>query len=303
MTINYQKSIKRQLIEYAKKENLDIDKTIALYVREGILDRLSRSNLADKFILKGASVFQVFDGKPHRPTADIDLLGYGTNEPQKLKALFTEICSLSLSDGLNFTQISTDILQKGQKYQGVRLKIRGELENIPVTSQIDIGYGHIITPEPQNGEFPTLLGRSSPKLKIYPKETIVAEKLEALVGLGLRNSRLKDYYDLLYLSRNFAFEGKILQTAITNTFNRRETSLPTEIPVGLTEKYLEYNPQRSKLWKKLYSQGTMGARPKLSEALTELREFLVPPLIAAANNSKFNVYWSKEEKWQEKKSS
>ncbi len=294
------RDIKRQLIEIAKKEKLDIDKTFALYVREGLLDRLSRSKVADRFILKGASVFQVLEGRPHRPTADIDLLGFGTNEPQKLEETFTEICRLPLADGLNFQEISTEIVQKGQKYQGVRLKIRGTLDNIPFTSQIDVGYGHTITPAPQKGEFPTLLGRIPPKIRIYPKETIVAEKLEALVSLGVRNSRLKDYYDLLYLARKARFRGSILTKAITNTFNRRETPLPAEIPVGLTEEYLKYKPQRSKLWKKLYSEGIMGARPQFSQALAEIREFLVPPLQAAAKNARFDLYWSASEKWQPK---
>ena len=298
MSIDNSNHIKQQLIDVAKQNKLGLQRTIGLYVREGILDRLSKSDVADKFILKGASVFQVLLGQPHRPTADIDLLGFGTNEPKKLKAVFTEICRIPTSDGLNFTEISTDLLQKGKKYQGVRLKIRGNLDNISFTTQVDVGYGHIITPEALNAEFPTLLDRVPPRLKIYPKETIVAEKLEAVVVLGLRNSRLKDYYDLLYLSRNFSFEGEVLAEAINNTFTRRETSFPKSTPVGMTEKYINYDPVRRKDWKKLFQQGTMDSRPKLSEAIASIREFLLPPLQAAATGSEFNQKWTKDGGWQ-----
>lgn len=298
MSIDNSNHIKQQLIDVAKQNKLGLQRTIGLYVREGILDRLSKSDVADRFILKGASVFQVLLGQPHRPTADIDLLGFGTNEPEKLKAIFTEICRIPTQDGLNFTEISTDLLQKGKKYQGVRLKIGGNLNSISFTTQVDVGYGHIVTPKALDAEFPTLLDRVPPRLKIYPKETIVAEKLEAVVVLGLRNSRLKDYYDLLYLSNNFSFEGEILAEAINNTFTRRETPFPKSTPIGMTEKYINYDPVRRKDWKKLFQQGTMDSRPKLSEAIASIREFLLPPLQAAATGSEFNQKWTKDGGWK-----
>lgn len=138
--------IKQKLNNFAKQNNQRLEDVIGLYVRESLLDRISRSEIGNKFVLKGASVFQVLQGQPHRPTKDIDLLGFGNNNPEAIKAIFTDICQIDLGDGVVFDKIETDILQKGKKYQGVRLNIKGNLEGLPINTQIDIGYGHIITP-------------------------------------------------------------------------------------------------------------------------------------------------------------
>ena len=234
--------IRKKLKLAASQTGLSEEIITGVYIREGIIDRIWQSEAAigvanspiedrrglesaasplasrnapafaprARFILKGASVFQILNGSPHRPTADIDLLGFGSNNEADLKALFTEICSLNLDDGLVFSDIATDILQKGAKYQGVRLLISGNLDTIPFKTQVDISFNHVITPNAVETEFPTLLGRTPPKVRAYPIETIVAEKLEAITSIGIRNSRLKDYYDLLYLSRNYKFDGSIL---------------------------------------------------------------------------------------------
>ena len=230
-------------------------------------------------------------GIPHRPTADIDLLGFGSNKPEDLKKVFTDICNIKVNDGLEFTEISTDVLQKGTTYQGVRLLVKGSLEDVPFKTQVDIGFGHKIVPGVIDAEFPTLLDRPKPKIRRYPIETIVAEKLEAITSIGIRNSRLKDYYDLLYLSRNFEFDGKTLTQAIGTTFNHRQTPIPTSTPVGLTQEYVTHRKFRSKEWKNLYQQGTMKARSTLEQTLYTISSFVLPPLLAAKKNQPLARTW------------
>jgi hypothetical protein len=177
-------SISQKLGNIAKKENKEIEKLIKLYIREGLIDRFSQSNFNQKYVIKGASVFQILTGKAHRPTEDIDFLGFGTNNPQQLQEEFNEIIKIPLNDGLRFSDISTSILQAGQKYEGVRLDIKGNLEDVPIKGQIDIGFGSVINPQIAEGKFPTLLGRENPLVRHYPKETVVAEKFEAVTNLA-----------------------------------------------------------------------------------------------------------------------
>jgi hypothetical protein len=296
--MNQNLSVREQLTYLINKEGISLEKLTDLYIREGLVDRFSRSNLNQKYVMKGASVFQILAGKAHRPTKDIDFLGFGTNNPQQLQEEFNEIIKIPLNDGLRFNDISTSILQAGQKYEGVRLDIKGNLEDVPIKGQIDIGFGSVINPQIAEGKFPTLLGRENPLVRHYPKETVVAEKFEAVTNLGIRNSRIKDFYDLLYLARNFEFQGKELSQAIKATFNHRGTEIPRINPVGLTTKFITYRKDRNKTWKKFYAEGAMGERPKFKEAIDEIAEFIMPVSQALAKDRLFNQNWTPRQKWQ-----
>lgn len=299
MVKNIAASVRDRLLNLARSTDDDFNQLLDRYTRERFLYRLSQSEIGNKYILKGASVFQVWGGSPHRPTRDIDLLGFGSNNPQTVKQIFEEICQQEYQDGIEFANINTEVLQATQKYEGVRLNIEGKLGTAKLFLQVDLGFGHVVTPPAEIYEIPSLLDMPSPSLRVYPPETVVAEKLEAMVSRGLKNSRIKDYYDLLFLSKKRSFDGKLLTEAIRATFNQRQTEMPAEvIPVGLTLEFIAFRPSRDIQWKKLFQQGTMDSQLNLSEAIASIREFLLPPLQAAATGSEFNQKWTKDGGWQ-----
>jgi predicted nucleotidyltransferase component of viral defense system len=300
MVKNIAASVKQRLLNQARNTKSNLNDLLDRYARERFLYRLSQSKSSQQYILKGASVFQVWLGNPHRSTKDIDLLGFGSNAPQTVEKIFAEICQLDCNDGIQFTNITSKVLQAGQKYEGVRLNIEGKLETALLFLQIDIGFGHIVTPQPKIYQLPSLLDFPAPSLLVYPQETVIAEKLQAIVSRGLKNSRIKDYYDILYLRQNFEFNGELLKQAIKATFNQRQTPLPVKnIPVGLTSEFIKARPDRDAQWKKLYQQGTMDARPKFENAISLIAEFVLPPLQAAGKNLEFNQNWQPQLGWQE----
>lgn len=301
MVKNIAASVKNRLLNQARRSDDDFNQLLERYARERFLYRLSQSELGKNYILKGASVFQVWQGIPHRVTKDIDLLGFGSNEPEKLKAGFEKILESDYQDGIKFGKIKTKILQPGQKYEGVRLNIEGKLGTAKLFLQVDVSFGHVVTPKARIQEVPSLLDLPNPKIRVYPAETVIAEKLEAMISQGRKNSRIKDYYDCLFLAKKFKFKGELLKQAIKATFTHRQTPLPPrEIPFGLTDKFVSEQPSRNERWQNLVNQGDFAQNLSLTEALAEIREFLVPPLQAAAKDARFELYWSASEKWQQK---
>ncbi len=179
---------------------------------------------------------------PFRPTQDLDLLGFGDPAVTAIRIVFEAICRIEgEDDGLVFDTdgLSVEPIREDQQYGGVRLKTTAFLGRTRIPVQVDIGFGDAVTPAAQELEFPSLLSAEGPRLKAYPRETVVAEKLQAVVALGRANSRMKDFYDLLALSRLFAFEGQSLTQAMRATFERRGTPLPTETPLGLSTAFAE----------------------------------------------------------------
>lgn len=147
---------------------------------------------------------QLWTGQPHRSTRDLDLLGYGAPSPERLQTIFIEICSLAVdADGVVFSPetIQAEQINEDAEYLGIRLRIECRLENARLTLQIDIGFGDAITPEPLSTNYPTLLEFPAPQLRAYPRETVVAEKFQAMVAMGIANSRMKDFYDVWTLCR------------------------------------------------------------------------------------------------------
>ncbi len=294
-------SVRRRLLNEARTTNKQFNDLLQRYCRERFLYRLSKSEHSEKYILKGATVFQVWHGCLHRPTKDVDLLNTIFSKSENVVEIFQDICNIQEDDGLIFKDISTSPLQIGQKYEGDRLKIRAELDGAKIDLQIDIGrMGNRITPEPKIYTISCLLDMPAPKIRTYPPETVIAEKLEAMVTKGLNNSRLKDYYDLLYLARNYRFNGELLTQAIENTFSHRKIPIPKDIPVGLTQKYVDFNSKtenREKIWKRFYLKGTMDRRPTLAQAQAEIAKFIMPIFSATSKDRPFNQQWQNS-KWQ-----
>jgi len=245
-------------------------------------------------------LFALWTGELLRPTRDLDLLGFGEETPERLLGVFSEICRVKVSDdGLEFLvdTIAVEAIRPGQEYGGQRVKLTATLGQARISVQIDIGFGDAITPMANKVEFPTLLGMESPSLRAYPKETVIAEKLEAIVQLGFANTRMKDFYDLFIMSRMFPFEGDLLQTAVKNTFTRRATVLPNEIPVGLTVEF-SVDEGRQKQWAAFLNRSGIRGEKRLSDVVASLRLFLVPLLNSAAKDQRFEALWSPQEGWR-----
>lgn len=247
-------SVRARLLDRARAEKSDFQILLTRYALERLLYRLSVSNHREQFVLKGAMLFAVWRDDPFRPTRDLDLLGRGDPEPAAITESVRSICSTAVPD------------------DGVIFDIAGA--RIPI--QIDVGFGDAITPDALEIEYPSLLDAPAPILRAYPPETVVAEKTEAIVSLGVANSRMKDFYDLWMIAQTFAFEGKALVEAVQRTFERRRTSWPDQPPTGLSEAFAR---EKDAQWRAFLARDRLGAAPaSLIEVADSLRAFLGPVL-------------------------
>jgi predicted nucleotidyltransferase component of viral defense system len=219
-------SVRARLLGLARHRGDDFQLLLTRYANERLLYRLGKSHHGSRFVLKGAALFTLWTGKPHRATRDVDLLGFGDPSVPHVRSVLTEVLSLDVGDdGVAFDVGSLEVgpIREEQEYGGVRAIVVARLASARVRLQIDIGFGDAITPAAVEVEFPTLLDFPPPRLRAYPPATVVAEKLEAMVQLGIANSRMKDFYDIVVLSRMFEFDGQLLVQAIRATFERRKT--------------------------------------------------------------------------------
>lgn len=265
-----------------------------------MLFRLSKSEFAEDFVLKGAILFQIWSGESHRPTRDVDLLGYGDPSIDRFVEIFEQLCSLDVAnDGIKFDADSIEVqtMKEEEEYQGIRVKLNAFLESARIPVQVDIGFGDAITPEPVTIEYPAILEFEAPVLSVYPRETVIAEKFQAMVVLGISNSRMKDFFDIWKLGTDFDFSGKLLSRAIGATFDRRNTELPISPPLALTSEFSE-DEQKMIQWKAFVNKtGLDVGGLSLAEVVVQLEEFLMPVSMAAANKTEFNVNWPKGGPW------
>ncbi len=294
-------SVFQRLLDYARNSGEDFNLLLSRYGIERLLYRLSISSHADKFILKGASLFLIWKGQNYRVTRDADLLGYVPSDPDQIADIFIELCQSMGEDvdGLEFIadSVRAVAIREEQAYDGIRVTLLGKLHQARIPLQVDIGFGDAVTPEPERIEFPTLLDAPPPKLMAYTRYTMIAEKVEALVRLGMANSRMKDFYDLWLMSRLFEFEGSSLCNALHNTFKRRSTPLPQGLPIAFTN---EFSKDKRKLsqWKAFVRK----SKPKdvsgdLDNIIDLLRVFLMPVIIAAHGDNPFELSWPKGGPW------
>jgi predicted nucleotidyltransferase component of viral defense system len=238
------------LLNHSREQNEDFSLTLTRYAIERLLYRLTQSAYAHQFVLKGAMLFVVWTGQTYRSTRDLDLAGYGDSSPDKLRQIFAEVCQLAVEpDGLVFAPDTIRVAEnrEEQEYPGQRVRLLARLGRAEIPLRIDIGFGDAMTPAPNEVEYPTLLNLPPPRLKVCPKETMIAEKLQAMVTLGMVNSRMKDFYDIWTMAQQFTFNGRVLVQAIRATFERRETEIPAVLPVALTTKFGQ-DSEKQKLW-------------------------------------------------------
>ena len=300
---NLPASIRQRLLNLSRDRGEDFNLTLTKYGIERLLYRLSQSEHSDQFILKGALLLSLWTDRLQRPTRDIDLLGSGDSSQEALTRLFRALCVADVqSDGLVFhpdTVQVTDI-REDQEYGGQRVRMTATLGKARIHLQVDIGFGDVITPAAVEVEYPSLLGLPSPRLRAYPKETVIAEKLEAMVVLGMANSRMKDFYDVWMISRELQFDGQTLARAIQATFQRRRSGLPRTTPTALTDEFAD-NPDKATQWNAYLSRTRLDAGGMdLAQIIQEIRMFLMRPMIAAAEGRAFAEAWPAGGPWMAK---
>ena len=237
---NIAASVRAKLKNKAKDEGKDFNLILTRYALERFLYRLSISNHRDHFLLKGALLFDVWFDVPLRATRDIDLLGFQLPEAAYLIQAFKELCELELRDGIRFDgdSILAEEIRKEANYTGMRINLVANLDSARSTVQVDVGYGDAVTPAPELADYPVLLNEfPSPKLRVYPRNSVVAEKLDAIISLGIANSRLKDYFDLWVILHHSDLDKETLRKAVEATISRRKTIMPSGLPMGLTSEF------------------------------------------------------------------
>lgn len=273
-------SIHARLLNRAKARGEEFNLVLTRYALERFLYRLSLVPPArEAYWLKGALLFDLWFDVPHRPTRDADFLGFGPADAEVLAASIREICAVAVDDGMEYDQASISIaeIREEARYGGLRVQLMGKLGNARCPVQLDVGYGDAVTPGPEEVVYPTLLDdQPPPRLHVYPRATVVAEKLEAIVSLGMANSRMKDYFDLRALAREGALDAGQLAEAITATFARRHTPLPEGLPLGLSDEFAQDAMKRTQ-WKAFLNKNRLDA-PALDAVVTEVRRFVEEPL-------------------------
>jgi predicted nucleotidyltransferase component of viral defense system len=250
------------------------------YALERLLYRLSVSAHRDRFVLKGALLVTTWFDNPHRPTRDLDLLGFGESSAESILDAFRNICSIEQNDGVTFdtAALRVTVIREELKYGGLRLITTATIAGARLRVVIDIGFGDAIEPGLEEIDLPVLLDFPPPHLRAYSRETVIAEKFHAMVTLGRANSRMKDYHDIWLMSRNYPFDETRLARAIAATFHRRDTALPAAAPEGLTQAFAE-DPNKIRQWTAfvadLGAEGMEGM-PPLTTVVANIRAFLMP---------------------------
>ena len=283
MGSNLAASVRARLLNIAKADKTDFNQILVRYALERFLYRLSKSTHSDRFLLKGAMLFNLWYAMAHRPTRDADLLGFGPSDLDSIGQTFRDIASVVADDGIVFDPASVSVqdIRKAAGYAGARVIVSAELARARCKTQIDVGFGDAVTPGPVEAVYPVLIADfPAPHLRTYPVYTVIAEKLHAIEMLGMTNSRVKDYCDLSVLLEREDLDPAILAKAIAATFTRRGTALPAELPIGLTDEFAN-DASRQALWTAFLRKNELTAVP-LRDVVSALRIKLQPGLAQAA---------------------
>lgn len=279
-------SIRARLLDHAKQHGDDYQRVLTRYAIERLLYRLSQTEAAEHYVLKGAMLFVTWPEHVFRPTGDLDLLGQGDPDPAVIAALFARLCKIkAVDDGIIFdpASLKVEAVREASKYQGVQLSLRGELAKAIIPVQVDIGFGDHVYPPPKRQSFPSLLPNlPAAEILMYPPETVVAEKFEAMIRFGEANGRIKDFHDMWVTTRTFPFDLPSLLEAVSGTLRRRETAFPTEMPIGLTGAFAKVAEERG-LWSGFLRRNPPTLQPPpFADLQGELRQFFGPVIASLA---------------------
>lgn len=297
---NIAASVHQRLLNKSREAARPFNDLLQYYAIERFLFRFSRSSYADRFILKGALMLMVWDVSEFRPTMDIDMLGRIKNSTDAIVTMVRDVCLQEVEpDGIVFdpNSIRGQVITEDADYEGVRVHFRGSLDNARLSIQLDVGFGDIVIPSPELMAYPTILDLPAPQIRGYSRESTIAEKFEAMVRRGIMNSRMKDFWDIRLLSRQFDFNGQTLAAAITETFTARHTIIPSE-PVAFTKAFIRDRTKQSQ-WKAfLRKNRIIGVQDSFEEAVYVVSFFLKPVVDGLVNNQPIPSVWKAPGPWQ-----
>lgn len=296
---NVAASVRQRLMNAAREAHRPFQEVLEYYAMERFLYRLSRSPHSGRFVLKGALMFRAWGGEATRSTRDIDLLARVENTVEAVVPIFRGVCTVAVEpDGMVFDPgtVEGTVIKEDADYSGIRVTFLGTLQNARVSMQIDLGFADVVTPGPVPTDYPVILEFPAPRLAGYPRETVVAEKFEAMVKLGALNSRMKDFYDVLVLSRRFEFDGATLSAAVAGTFANRKTAVVTA-PLALTPAFAAVAGKEAQ-WKGFVRKAKLADAPAdLAVVTAELAPFLLPVAEAVSAGTDFRLAWRPPGPW------
>ena len=296
-------SVRARLLNRSRASGENYQFLLQRYAAERFLYRLGESLHRERYVLKGAMLLVNWGEAIYRPTRDLDFSGYGSSLAEDVRSAIRDICSMPVhdDDGMVFYggNITVEPIREHVEYNGLRARFEATLGSARIPMQIDIGFGNAIQPPPEDAEYSVLLGSPRPRIRVYPPESVVAEKLHAMVLLGDRNSRYKDFYDLHAIVQNFTFQGERLARAVSATFERRRTIASANLPVALTPRFYA-DADRAEQWRVYVTRNQLPAAPTDFGLVGErLMLFFREPWDAIVHESEFSRSWSAGGPWND----
>jgi predicted nucleotidyltransferase component of viral defense system len=282
---NIAASVRARLLNLARERGQSMDLLLTRYALECLLHRLSLSAHRERFVLKGAILLTTWIQHTHRTTRDVDLLGFGDSEPEAILTTFRDICRISVADGVDFDAngMQVDLIREDLEYGGVRLRTTAALAGARIAVVVDIGFGDAVEPGIEDIELPLLLDMQPLRLRAYPRETVIAEKFQAMTVLGRANSRMKDFYDVWILLNTYEFDTDRLRNAIAATFERRKTALPSSPPDAFTADFSQ-DASKQRQWA-AFTRDLALAVPPLETVVDDLANRLMPIVTTIATSN------------------
>lgn len=271
---NIAASVRQRLLNLARSEGRDVQTLLVAFGLERLIYRLSKSPYRDKFVLKGGMLVTLWTTDPGRFTRDVDFLAFGNTGDAAMTAIFSEILALDADDGLAFSidAITTTDVREDQVYGGKRLRTLARLGRTEIPIIVDLGFGDALIDPHYEIEYRSILDFEPARIRAYSPATVIAEKFQAVVALGLINGRMKDFYDLWAIPKATKIDPSDLRAAIVATFERRNTPLPTEAPQGLSAAFAK-DPAKSRQWL-TYADGTELKGVALGAVVAEIWNYL-----------------------------
>jgi hypothetical protein len=296
---NIAASHRAKLLALAQRRGDDFQFLLGRWIIERFLYRLSLSRHKEDFVLKGAMLFLAWDGKLYRPTRDLDLLGFGSAEIDDVTGRVREICAVPTDDGIVFdlAAIEAERIKEDAEYEGVRVRVPASLDGARVTTQIDVGFGDKVDPTPAELPFPVLLPLNAPVVRAYPPEAVIAEKFQAMVVLGIANSRMKDFFDIWTFASTQRFDISRLGNSLRGTFEQRRTPLPEVPPLALTDEFLLDRAKQTQ-WNAFCKRLGLRDTPSLDVTGPLLVRFLMPAVEQARARKSDAMAWEPPGPWR-----
>ncbi|MBI1821881.1 MAG: nucleotidyl transferase AbiEii/AbiGii toxin family protein [Nitrospirae bacterium] len=294
-------SVHTQLVRHAQSLRVDVNLLLTRFATERFLYRLSRSPHAERFVLKGALLMLVWFGETIRPTRDADLLGFGDFSDEALTNIFQDICAVEVEpDAMIYLKdsIRVSAIRPEDAYGGRRVTLGAQLGSARLRVQVDVGIGDAVLPPPEWLDYPSLLELPRPRLRAYRPETVIAEKFHAMVVLGAKNSRMRDFFDVYILATLQSFDGEPLAGALRATFERRRTAIPCGLPLALTPEFVAM-PEKQAQWRAFLKKNGLASAPDdLGQVIRQLAPFLEPVIKAAQTAVPFVRVWKPGGTWR-----